>query len=381
MRKIFSFLLFMTMVASARGVERTPLIYQKESKKLINSYPIYPAQQFSGRGIVIAAGGDLYLTNAVVGLKILRHLNCTLPVEIWYIGEEEINDRWRELFTKLGASCHDITEKFNFPIRSYMVKPLSLIASSFEEVILIDADNTALRDPSFLFEDPRYNERGALFWPDLYVLQEDNIVWNILGLPKQQITAQESGQLVINKRICWRPLQLTLYMNQHSSFFYHILLGDKDTFFLAWKAAGQPFHMNSYFPGLGLTAESLFFLEKYPDRSMHFAGFLQRDFEGEPLFYHMIHDKWNALGDYEFRTTHFWLPTHELEFPHIYALRESKYRTPHDKLAHRAKEHLFFSLEENFSFIEEIGYEALGEILSSGALKPPKALQPKKRDS
>lgn len=39
---------------------------------------------------------------------------------------------------------------------------------SFAEVLYLDSDNIALTDPTFLFEHPVYQERGAVFWPDFH---------------------------------------------------------------------------------------------------------------------------------------------------------------------------------------------------------------------
>ena len=40
------------------------------------------------------------------------------------------------------------------------------------QVLLIDADNTVCCDPEFLFETPQYMSTGALFWCDMYALDE-----------------------------------------------------------------------------------------------------------------------------------------------------------------------------------------------------------------
>jgi alpha 1,2-mannosyltransferase len=40
-----------------------------------------------------------------------------------------------------------------------------------------------------------------------------------------------------------KALFQTLYMQQHSSIFFKLLLGDKDTFRFGFRAVNQPFHM------------------------------------------------------------------------------------------------------------------------------------------
>jgi len=124
-------------------------------------------------------------------------------------------------------------------------KPFSVLHSPFKEVLFLDADNLALRDPSFLFDDADYRSLGAMFWPDFIspTLQYWSIkeeAWNLLGIPKRPHAETESGQLVINKERCWLPLLLTMHMNEHSDFFYEkVSYGDKDLFTFGWDLCGQ----------------------------------------------------------------------------------------------------------------------------------------------
>src|SRR5580704_3963696 len=62
---------------------------------------------FAGRGIVICAGGVRYLTCAWVLINMLRRLSCTLPIEVWYLGEKERDPYWIELVESLGVRCVD----------------------------------------------------------------------------------------------------------------------------------------------------------------------------------------------------------------------------------------------------------------------------------
>ena len=56
--------------------------------------PVYrQAAGPSGDGIVIAAGKALRLGNVWVTLRVLRQeLHSSLPVEIWHLGKEELDD-------------------------------------------------------------------------------------------------------------------------------------------------------------------------------------------------------------------------------------------------------------------------------------------------
>src|SRR5205085_2739777 len=50
------------------------------------------------RGIVICAGGPRYLPCAWVCIKMLRHVGCELPIEIWHLGPAELPDEMRAQF-------------------------------------------------------------------------------------------------------------------------------------------------------------------------------------------------------------------------------------------------------------------------------------------
>jgi hypothetical protein len=50
-------------------------------------------QTTNERGIIISAGGPYYLPQALVLLRVLRHhLNCTLPVELFWVDSNEMDD-------------------------------------------------------------------------------------------------------------------------------------------------------------------------------------------------------------------------------------------------------------------------------------------------
>lgn len=53
----------------------------------------------AGRGILMAAGGAVPLTNTYIALHMLRNVhNCTLPVQIYYNGTGELDTGTRLFF-------------------------------------------------------------------------------------------------------------------------------------------------------------------------------------------------------------------------------------------------------------------------------------------
>lgn len=128
-------------------------------------------------------------------------------------------------------------------LSGFMLKPLSIIQSSFREVLFLDADNMCVKNPDTLFSMPQYLEHGAVFWPDYWRTAPTNPIWEIIDSNKFDIQEQESGQILIDKEKCWEALNLAMYFNTQSDHYYQMLYGDKDTFKFAWIALNKPFHM------------------------------------------------------------------------------------------------------------------------------------------
>jgi len=219
-------------------------VAQVAHRQLFDAAAAAPAANpdgFAGRGVVIAAGGPTYFPCAYVCVSVLRELGCTLPVEFWHLGPGEIDDAMARLVAPLGVACRDARQVAPPPRRlaGWELKPFSVIHSAFREVLFLDADNVPVLDPTFLFDDRRYRERGAVFWPDIAGgAGVHTLAWDVAGIADRGGPAFESGQYLIDKARCWRELLLAMHLNEHSDFWYRYVYGDKDTFKLAWHKAG-----------------------------------------------------------------------------------------------------------------------------------------------
>lgn len=257
--------------------------------EFVKNIPPYP-NKYKGRGIVTCAGGVSYNTNAWVLIQQLRNLGCTLPIQVWYLGTTEYDERWEKLVKPLDVECVDayvVREKFPHPrLNGYEVKPFAITHCPFEEVIFIDADNVPIVNPTFLFDTPQYKQHHALFWPDIDRLPKDHLIWKLAGnIPYRNEPAFESGQIVLNKKKCWKPLMLTNWYNLYSSFYYGYINGDKDTFHMAWRKLNVPYAM----PSKGTTIIGTF-------GKAH--AMFQYDFEGRAIFQHKTYlAKWNLFNN------------------------------------------------------------------------------------
>ena len=231
-----------------------------------------------GRGIVICGGGIKYFTCAWVCINMLRHVGCALPIELWYLGADELNAEMSRFLLPFGVKCVDGREMCKkHPSRilnGWELKSYAIIHSAFREVLLLDADNVPVIDPSFLFESPEYKEMGAIFWPDFGRLGRDRSIWSLSGVQYRDEPEFETGQIVVDKARCWKALQITMWMNEYSDFWYQHIHGDKETFHIAWRKIGQDYAM----PARGIQRLK--------------GTMCQHDFQGRRIFQHRNLAKW-----------------------------------------------------------------------------------------
>ncbi|GEM_PF-1566255 len=299
--------------------------YRELLKSVYTRFPDYPEGRYRGRGIVLCAGGFGHLSNAYVCLKYLRTYT-DMPVELFYVGKSEMPRGARDLFLKDFApiALKDITQcrfphdQLSLPIRDFkgfQIKPYALLYSSFEEIFYMDVDNIPLQSPLTLFMSEEYKQTGALFWPDLSGMkQTTDDLFEVFGVTSQLIRQDpefESGQIVLDKRRCWKALLTVCLANSDAErfrdFCYRHTLGDKDTFRLSFQFAGQPYHLIRHFP---LQAGNMYVIIPVPLTdftikiqhdlgSFYATGILQHDPAGNPLFAHKTVCEWDIYQPFQ----------------------------------------------------------------------------------
>ena len=272
---------------------------REKAEQFIARIRRYPVGRFEGRGIVLCSGGVTYFTGAWVTINILRQLGCNLPIEVWHLGREEFDRPMEELLAPLGVRCvnarqvmnnHTMRNPLGWELKSY-----ATLHSQFREILFLDCDNVPTRNPEFLFNSAQYREAGAIFWPDYRRLSRKRPIWRICGVEFRDEPEVESGQMVINKEVCWKALNLAFWYNDHSEFFYQYIHGDKETFHLAWRKTETPYAMPST-----------------PIKTLP-GTMCQHDFEGNVLFQHRNLKKWQFFGGNE-RVAGFQLEEHCLRY-------------------------------------------------------------------
>ena len=211
------------------------------------------------RGIVIVAGGDLYYRLAWHLITCLRGLGCRLPVQVWSLGAWEMSNTQRRLLEGFADVSVTLADEFcrlhgcAQPKSGWELKAFALRHAAFAEVLLLDADQCPVVDPTRLFNEKDFVQTGALFWPDLPPQRERKewvpaAAWHNVGLEPRAARPFESGQILVSRARHLACLDVALLLNQWSDYVYQWVYGDKDTFLLAWHLVDRPYAMPSRNP-------------------------------------------------------------------------------------------------------------------------------------
>ena len=272
-------------VAAAGSYDRQPLNLHSAGMacdRFLAAIPPCP-HAYQGRGIVICGGGIKYFTNAWVCVNMLRRLGCRLPVQVWHLGPLEMDRRMKSLLAPLDVECVDafkVQKKFPVRIlRGWELKPYAILHSPFREVLLLDADNVPITDPTTLFDIPPFKRTGAVFWPDYENgrCKRATPVWRSCGMRQPAEPEFETGQILLDKHRCWPALRLCVWFNENSDFYYQYLHGDKETFHIAFRKLRKSYSM-----------------VPVPVRSLQ-GIMCQHDFQGRRIFQHRNTDKWDLF--------------------------------------------------------------------------------------
>jgi alpha 1,2-mannosyltransferase len=272
--------------------------------------------KFADRGIVIC-GGSYHFLELWVTINTIRDTGCKLPIELWYLGPTELSTELADALQPLGVQLKDGLEHFpelNKPLKIYALdqvgftglrkdlfqahqtvtgfrlKSLALEAAQFKQALLLDADNSPYRDPTFLFEHQKFDKYGLLLWRDKFNISITRGLYEVydeLGLDRNLAVPEiESGQLVIDKVRRYKVLSLVNKMTWDAQYYYNWMHGDKDLWKLASNYLGESFWMPTK------VAQH----RKDPGWSV---GMLQIGPDHKPLFWHRAgHAKLNVKKRY-----------------------------------------------------------------------------------
>lgn len=260
----------------------------KIHEDVFNQLPYkFPKDLYKGNGIVLI-GGVQYSWLSLLSIKSIRSFGSNLPIEMIIPTVEEYEQELCEIvLPSLNAKCVLLHNVFGEEVMDavkfsgYQYKSLALIASSFENVLLLDSDNILVSNPDELFYKEPFKTSGMVLWPDYWLRTTSPLFYDIAGInvtnsrvragkwpliPAETIAdidsvplhdlegaipdlSSESGQLLIRKSDHLKTILLSLFYNLYGpNFFYKLLSqgqsgeGDKDTFIAAAVKSNEPFY-------------------------------------------------------------------------------------------------------------------------------------------
>ena len=279
------------------GMEPWAVEFLREDlSKFRKELPAYPADGYSGRGVVLTGGGVKHFGGAVVVFATLRKQGCTLPGELWVTAAEREDMPAAvvgALETQLGCAVRVLPASEKGELGGYAAKTGTLMLSSFREVLFLDSDNVPITNACDLFEDDAYKKTGAMLWPDFWPASAAPELQTITGTNSLLNSTHETGQMVFDKQRVWKPLMVAAYFNMLGPGLYYKLLtdevgeGDKETFPHAFLVEGLP----EYTVPHDVTSAGAKWEKGGGGEERYGYTMVQRRPSGEALFLHQNHFK------------------------------------------------------------------------------------------
>ena len=233
------------IASSIGGLEKVAEVEQALHRLEKNIYPFIKdggkwdsavelLQSYKGKGIVMATG-DWHFKFARHCILSLRYMGSKLPIQVFYAGKGDLKDEYKEELRKIeGVTVLDLADYIDIKgpeVNGWAVKPFSMLASSFAEMIFIDADALFFQPPEVMFDFERYKRTGAIFFRDRtigwgmtetlkflnkFVTEPSEYAkkhGRILNL--KSLHEGESGVIVYDKRTAFHGLLTTCKMNSN----------------------------------------------------------------------------------------------------------------------------------------------------------------------
>ncbi|KAK3830755.1 MAG: mannosyltransferase putative-domain-containing protein [Linnemannia elongata] len=224
---------------------------------------------YKGRGFVLCAGNNQFKF-IVSSIQAIRRLQPDLPIQLFHMGDGDLSRERQEYVREMTNDIEvlDITELLDndyMKLGGWSIKAFSMLASRFEEAMLVDSDAYFLQDPAKLFEDPGYKATGSLFFYDRTLFPDWHAgpdwirsMMPIMSTLPNQLRSfkgtttheQESGVVVINKKTRLNGLLAICKMNskwERDLYSYKVFYGDKETFWVGFEMVQEPYSfMRSY---------------------------------------------------------------------------------------------------------------------------------------
>lgn len=233
------------------------------------------------KGLVIPTGTGTFRYACHLVSNIRDVLHSKLPIEIVYAGEKDLPSDYREFMTSLGSDIQttDILKTLDdttldLANGGWAVKSFAALASSFEQVIVLDADAVLVQAPEAIFDNHKgYHETGALFFhdrllwqgwfPDRHKWWEEQLIHHEPSktLQKSRVYNEgyaeecDSGLVVVDKgrlsillgllHVCWQNSKIV-----REEWTYKQGYGDKESWWFGMELSGAEYTFEEHYGGI-----------------------------------------------------------------------------------------------------------------------------------
>jgi len=252
-----------------QALERNMYPWIKKGKKFVNAADVLSS--YSGRGIVLATG-NWHFRFARHCILSMRLVGSKLPIQVFYAGPDDLSVENRNILRAIpGVEVIDLSEFVDIKeaeVNGWAVKPFSMLASNFAEMIFVDADALFFQPPEVMFEFERYKRTGAVFFRDRTIgwgmTETLEFMKTFLPNPSEYAKTEgrvlnlkslhegESGVIVYDKRAAFHGLLATCKMNANPwrEVMYKVIHGDKESYWFSQELLELPY---AWAPGGGGT--------------------------------------------------------------------------------------------------------------------------------
>ncbi|KAI9199749.1 mannosyltransferase putative-domain-containing protein [Polychytrium aggregatum] len=225
------------------------------------------------RGIVLTTGAGHFEFAYLAIRSLRRSVNTTLPIEVFYTDSGTEKDAvYRAMLGEFEdlqiMNLDDYFDLDKAQISGFAFKPFTLLATSFSEAILIDADILFFQDPARAFDIADYKATGTYYFRDRTIFNPNNPtdrkLKELFPNPSQYLKTNsrilnrlsdhevDSGIVIFNKGRAFHELLLICLLNtrKYRGPLWGTFWGDKELFWLAFEMLGTPYRFEKYGGGV-----------------------------------------------------------------------------------------------------------------------------------
>ncbi|KAG0218758.1 hypothetical protein BGX33_006134 [Mortierella sp. NVP41] len=182
----------------------------------------------------------------------IRRLQPELLIQLFHMGAGDLSEEKQRYVREMATNIEvvDITQLLDndyMKLGGWSIKAFSMLASRFEEVILVDSDAYFLQATGGLFFYDRtlfLDWRSGPNWLHSMMPIMSSLPTQIRTFKGTSTHEQESGVVVINKKTRLNGLLAICKMNlkyERDLWSYKIFYGDKETFWDGMEMAQEPY--------------------------------------------------------------------------------------------------------------------------------------------